>query len=179
VVISSRIVPWMSPGFSKGHNVGMVFNLLSWLTSKEVMDFILQLCLLVTTAIGAAATAYIAWLARPNLKALFRYVDDTRRLAETSVEQLERSQTPFVVLVPQKGETPDTIRYRIENQGSGPAVNVASVLEWEGGGRQHFLPKTLGTGGFYEFAEHHRCLKAEFSYQSLSGRQYATKINRQ
>ena len=143
--------------------MGMVYNLFDWLTSGPIVANILQFLMLVATGIGAGATVFIAWLARDNLKALH--------------DQLEASHTPFVLLIAIRGDTENMIRYRFENQGVGPAVNIMSVLEWEGGGRQHFLPKTLGRGGRYEFEDYHRCLKAEFSYESLSGRKYATKIN--
>jgi hypothetical protein len=54
--------------------VVVVFN---WLTSKEVINFTPQSLLLVAAGIGAAATAYIAWLARRTLKALRNYVKAT------------------------------------------------------------------------------------------------------
>jgi hypothetical protein len=52
----------------------------------------------IATAVGAGATVFLAALTVPNLLMLWRYVKDTKRLAETASEQLERSQSPFVVL---------------------------------------------------------------------------------
>jgi hypothetical protein len=56
----------------------------------------------ISTPVGAGATVVLALLTAWTLCVLWGYARDTKRIAETSNEQLESSQTPFIVLV--KGE---------------------------------------------------------------------------
>jgi hypothetical protein len=102
---------------------------------------------LAETTVGAGATVFLAALTVPNLIMLWRYVRDTKLLAETASEQLESSQTPFVVLMVETSSDYSVV-YRLENQGGGPAMNVTGWMEWPTGEKAPFaFSRALGRGG--------------------------------
>jgi hypothetical protein len=132
----------------------------------------------ISTAVGALATLGLAVLAVPNLKFLRRYVTDTTRLAETASEQLESTQSPFVVLT--KEESPNPIfmtAYRLENQGSGPAINVTGWALYEDGERKTYYRASIEKSGFRDLEASPLIINARFEYESLSGRKYITNMN--
>jgi hypothetical protein len=130
----------------------------------------------ISTAVGAGATVILALLTAWTLCVLWGYARDTKRIAETSNEQLESSQTPFIVLV--KGELRvKTIAYRLENQGSGPAINVQGWIQWGSEEREDFPRKCIGKGGSIDFEALENFKSARFEYQSVSGREYVTEMD--
>ena len=104
----------------------------------------------IATTVGAGATVFLAALTVPNLIMLWRYVRDTKRLAETASEQLESSQTPFVVLMVETSSNYSVVS-RLENQGGGPAMNVTGWMEWPTGEKAPFaFSRALGRGGAFK-----------------------------
>ena len=79
----------------------------------------------VAALIGALAAIGLAALTFLTLLILRNYAADTKRIANDSSSQVERSQMPFLALVwrPQRG-VPDEYTWYLENQGFGPAVNI-------------------------------------------------------
>jgi hypothetical protein len=146
----------------------------------------------ISTAVGALATLGLAGLAVPNLRMLRRYVEDTNRLAvisndqlessqkqlELSREQLEGSQAPFVVLTIEESPNPlFMVVYRLENQGSGPAINISGQIWYEDGERKVYQRASVEKGGSIELEASQRVINARFEYESLSGRKYITNMD--
>lgn len=116
------------------------------------------------TGIGALATALLAYLTWRTLVVLRDYASDTKRLAETSIkqlesshkqlessrEQVESSQTRFVVVVEVKADNPTVFACRLENQGSGPAMNVEGTIKWWMGGELKIPKQCIGAGASVE-----------------------------
>jgi hypothetical protein len=73
--------------------------------------------------IQAGATIVLTGITGWTLKVLRDYAADTKRMAQSGVDQSENSQMPFVVLAEQTGPY-RTCRWMIHNQGFGPAVNI-------------------------------------------------------
>jgi hypothetical protein len=130
----------------------------------------------IAATVGAGATVFLAALTVPNLIMLWRYVRDTKRLAETASEQLESSQTPFVVLMVETSSDYSAV-YRLENQGGGPAMNVTGWMEWPTGEKVPFaFSRALGRGGHSNFEGAHNYKQARIEYQSLGGWRYVTEM---
>jgi hypothetical protein len=146
----------------------------------------------ISTAVGALATLAIAGIALPNLKMLRRYVEDTNRLAEIgnqqlessqkqlelSREQLEGSQTPFIVLTIEDNHNPIfKVVYRLENHGSGPAINVTGRILYDDGESGPYQRTIIEKGGSIELDASPIVFNARFEYESLSGRKYITNMD--
>jgi hypothetical protein len=146
----------------------------------------------ISTAVGALATLGLAGLALPNLIMLRRYVKDTNRLAsignlqlessqkqlELSREQLEGSQSPFVVLMIEENPNPIfMVGYRLENQGSGPPINVSGWILYDDGERKVYQRASIEKGGVVVLEASPLAINARFEYESLSGRKYITNMN--
>jgi hypothetical protein len=67
--------------------------------------------------IQALAAAAIAALTYRTLSVLKKYAEDTQKIAEASVSQIENTQMPFLAVVRREAWT-------VENQGFGPAINI-------------------------------------------------------
>jgi hypothetical protein len=155
----------------------MVYNLFEWLWSAPVVANFLLFFTLLAAAAGAAATVYIACLARPNLKALLDYVADTKRLVQIANDQLENAQTPFVVLSGNKNPNPLFMaEYQLENQGSGPALNVNVLLHYDDGHFARHYRATTQKNAAIDLEPSAAIVSSYFDYQSMSGRKYFTKM---
>src|ERR1700691_4938370 len=123
--------------------------------------------------IQAAAAVCLVILTAWTLKVLREYAADTKRIANDSASQAERSQKPFLAIVrTDRG-------YSIQNQGYGPAVNI--VYRGFGNNAVPFTASvpSLAPGGLHpvhnEFGitfQQHREFSIE--YESLSGQRYRT-----
>jgi hypothetical protein len=71
-------------------------------------------------ALAAVALVFLTWR---SLLILRKYAEDTKRIADKSVEQIENAQKPFLALVIRTLEMGHN-EWVIENQGSGPALNI-------------------------------------------------------
>lgn len=116
-----------------------------------------------------------------SLGALIWYACLTKRIAQNSVEQLERSDIPFLDLANQPHlEGGGVNRWVWRNYGKGPAINVKIQYEANSPTRHTQLISSLapgdqysvGGGSYHEMC--HRKYRAE--YESISGRRYCTTI---
>jgi hypothetical protein len=102
---ATQVVAPRLRGFQRFHllvSVGMVCNILEWLWSAPVVANILLFLAFLATAAGAAATLYIAVLARPNLRALRKYVRATAKMEREQLQQGIAARRPFISIVPDK-----------------------------------------------------------------------------
>jgi len=129
----------------------------------SVLELIQAVC-----SLGALIIA--AW----TLAILRHYAADTKKIAGTSVQQLESSQTPFVTPVLNRDDG-----WRMENQGSGPALNGAMTFVQNG--QQVFPLPNLSVGAIFNFHNVFAPLVGNqggitIEYDSLSGRTYRTLV---
>lgn len=139
--------------------------------------------------IQAGAAVAIACLTAWTLSVLRDYAADTKRIANVSASQTERSQMPFLTIAwwegpPNSGEG----GWEIQNQGVGPALSVRfsfhhppAVNAWRsiadiapGKGRRDFnnvIAPVLQN-------QNHPDRTLVIEYSSLSGRQYRTTVER-
>jgi hypothetical protein len=111
---------------------------------------------------------------------LWRYVKDTKRLAETSIEQLESAQTPFLALKMQATDFRAgavSFSYQLENQGFGPALNVTGLFKCEPSEPHDLFGVTIAKGFSIPLEGTSRIYEGRFDYESLSEKRYATEIN--
>src|SRR5690242_609644 len=77
-----------------------------------------------TNWIQAVAAVALVLLTLLTLLVLIRYAADTKRIAEASVSQTENSQMPCLVVTRLYEPSHRTIGWGIQNQGTGPALNI-------------------------------------------------------
>lgn len=164
------------------------------ISSRLLRDCVWAPCLSLYEALAlilGAATLFVLWL---TLRAARRYVQETARLTESSVEQIEALQKPCVLLVTSLGDPYESAhftdvspllpdRFIFKNIGKGPALN--SVLElWDR--KKHEM--VFSERGFFvaEGGEHQAtwqspgAVPAEarlvLNYQSAGGAAYQTDV---
>ena len=124
--------------------------------------------------IQAIATVGIAGLTLLTLIVLNGYAKDTKRIANSSVDQIENSQMPFLALI----RTPEK-DWLVANQGYGAAINVC--FRAYGGDTPKLELPPIAAGAFSDkYAAFGNAAGAKremrLDYESLSGRKYATRI---
>lgn len=136
----------------------------------------------VTNWIQAIATVAIVVLTLLTLLVLIRYAADTKRIAEVSASQTENSQMPCLVVINAQ-DGAGHYRWAIENQGSGPALNIR-FTGYSGGNEP--VTKTLTPLGANHRQFVHNDLTEVFlrwprdfrmDYESLSNARYSTTVN--
>lgn len=118
-----------------------------------------------------------------TLAVLYGYAKDTKRIANDSSTQVERSQMPFLIVVMREGDQNVRSGWILENQGFGPALNVTFSDYREG--ERHMRPiPPLGVGAKRN-SLHNQIDNAlaqtqgfEAEYESLSGKRYRTTVIR-
>jgi len=109
--------------------------------------------------IQALSALAIVVLTSLTLVVLRRYAADTKRIANDSSSQVERSQMPFLALIWKRNQTGrDEYSWYLQNQGSGPALNIYRT--------SHYNDKTSGMVGVSPLAP-----KADYNIDGITGRQ--------
>lgn len=129
-------------------------------------------------AVAALASLLITLV---TLLVLLRYADDTKRIADVSASQTENSQMPFLAVAMRENTREERGGWVIQNQGSGPALNVFySVYDSLGNRSMRSMPP-LGKGALRENL--HEIISNGFArgsfeilYESLSGLRYRTTV---
>lgn len=133
-----------------------------------------------SSAIQAVATVFIAGLTALTLIVLKQYADDTKTIASVSVSQFENSQLPFLAVRQEENVPHQVGGWVLENQGSGPAINISYRYHHNGQEIVRQLP-SLGP-------RTPRSVQNDFAnavasqvgfnirYESLSGSEYCTLI---
>jgi hypothetical protein len=131
--------------------------------------------------IQAGATIVLTGITGWTLKVLREYAADTKRMAQSSVEQSENAQMPFVVLAEQTGPH-RTCLWMIHNQGFGPAVNIYHS-RWRGPAVPNMMTATppLAPTEKTMIDDNSANIRTEndgfrIEYESLSGRKYRTVV---
>jgi len=137
----------------------------------------------VTNWIQAVAAVVLVVLTLFTLLVLIRYAADTKRIAEASVSQTENSQMPCLVVTRLYEPSHRPIGWGIQNQGTGPALNIR-FTGFDGGNKPAIKPTPpLGAGEerllsndieqvFLRWPKDFR-----LEYESLSGVKYFTTID--
>jgi hypothetical protein len=116
-----------------------------------------------------------------TLIVLYGYAKDTKRIAKTGIEQLEKLQMPFVSLLAKPAE-PNRHGggWAIENQGTGPAINIRHSRPQGQDGWEPTV-RTFAVGDFriMENFDFNAVRNREFiiEYESLSGKKYRTVVD--
>lgn len=136
-------------------------------------------------ALAAAALVFLTWR---TLLVLRGYAQDTKKIADKSVEQIaksaeqinvsvqqtENAQRPFLALV----SNPNTGEWGIANQGAGPALNIKHSNHHGKEGMVGIPP--LAKGDFYILNSYNRSAVESrgftINYESLGGVTYATAV---
>ena len=115
-----------------------------------------------------------------TLLVLRDYAADTKKIAKASVTQVENTEKPFIALLikpPEVGRHGGD--WAIENEGTGPAINIRHS-DPRGGGQLRESVRALGRGAFFIFegfdldAIRNQGFTAE--YESVSGLRYRTVV---
>jgi hypothetical protein len=134
-----------------------------------------------TSVIQAIATGVLVLLTLLTLVVLVRYAADTKRIAEVSIAQTENSQMPCLVVV--MLEEGGSRGWAIENQGTGPALNIR--FTGSDGGNQPIM-KTIPPLAAKAHRFVHNDIAEVFTrwpqdfkinYESLSGMKYSTTLD--
>jgi hypothetical protein len=107
------------------------------------------------------------------------YAEDTNKIANAGVLQLENSQMPFLAVAMREGTPAQEGGWEIENQGFGAAINI-SYSEYREDGKHMRSTPPLGRGA--KRHNLHNVIVAalaqregfEIEYESLSGLKYRT-----
>jgi len=147
----------------------MILNVLAASTAPSWMQGIAAVVLVLLTA--------------ATLLVLLRYADDTKRIAEASVSQIENSQMPCLVVINLQGGPNRTAGWAIQNQGGGPALNIR-FTGYDGGNRPTMktIPPLAAKehyGVQNDIAEVFARWPQDFrmDYESLSGTRYYTTLD--
>jgi len=135
----------------------------------------------VAALMGALAAIGLVVLTFLTLLVLRDYAADTKRIANDSSSQVERSQMPFLALIWKRNETGRTeYSWYLQNQGFGPALNISRT--------SHFTDKTSSMSWVAPLApkaDHNidgitggqiRAHEFRAEYESLSGKKYRTTV---
>lgn len=130
--------------------------------------------------IQAISAVCVVALTAATLWVLWGYAADTKVIARVSASQTENSQMPFLAVIMKESAG----GWNIQNQGFGPAINIRYTGDSQGNERVLRSTPPLGAG---EWRELHNQISAVFArwhefeleYQSLSGRNYGTKVSMQ
>ncbi len=133
-----------------------------------------------SSAIQAVAAVFIVGLTGLTLIVLKQYADDTKTIARVSVSQLESLHLPFLA-VRQEENVPHQIGgWVLENQGSGPAINISYRYHHNG---QEIVRQLQSLGPRTPRSVQNDFANAVGSqagfnirYESLSGSEYCTLI---
>ena len=129
--------------------------------------------------IQAIAAIVVVVLTFLTLIVLRKYAADTKTIARASVVQIENAQTPFLALVRTRDRFGQPAEWVIENQGTGPAINVTVALLQSGSGVLSvppIAPKAM-SDVHSTIANSVVGKKAmQFDYEALSGSKYRTVI---
>lgn len=132
--------------------------------------------------IQAGSAICLVVLTGLTLRVLRGYAEDTKRLANDSASQAERSQMPFLVVVTKTNPGVGVHdNWYLENHGFGPAINISRS--------RHFPDRESGTqdetplapreeGRHIDSSTAREMLQKGFiaNYESLSGEKYNTSI---
>lgn len=128
-------------------------------------------------------SALLVLLTGATLVVLYGYAKDTRRIADDSSTQVERSQMPFLSITMRENDANGQGGWILQNQGFGPALNVAFSDYRNGERYMHPIPP-LGTGATRNNL-HNEIVGAlahpegfEVRYDSMSGKAYRTTVVR-
>jgi hypothetical protein len=131
--------------------------------------------------IQAIATVAILPLTVWSLLILKKYAADTKRIADDSASQVERSYVPFLAVItkPIPGASKNE-NWFLENQGFGPALNIVRIRHFPDSNSQMLAESPIGARSdvridrFTADGFNQHGFTAE--YESLSGKKYRTVV---
>ena len=136
--------------------------------------------------IQALSTVAIVVLSMWTLIVLRKYAADTKRIADASTSQTERSQMPFLAVAWRDAAQGIREGWQIQNQGFGPALNVRFSTYGEAGqGWRSIADIGVGENRDSFHNQIASCLQNQhgnrtfiIEYSSLSGQRYRTTVDR-
>ncbi len=162
-------------------------QLFNWLVAYRIHD---------PAWVQAYSSAVLVILSFITLAVLIRYAWDTRKLANTSVEQVNNAQTPFLALIRLDKEADPIMAFAggrlasapyqawaVQNQGNAAAVNIrVSGESTEGATREPcsfsepLNPIPAGASVFIGVHPAAHIIACTFGYSSLDGRKFCTEV---
>jgi len=131
--------------------------------------------------IEACAAVALAVLTLITLLVLKGYADDTKTIAKNGKQEIENSQMPFIAVVERNRQYDSSDgRWKIKNQGFGPAINIHYTRSLGQQQKSQWVPPLAPS-------EHHPVDNESIEiaggfkvdYESLSGKTYHTLVERE
>jgi hypothetical protein len=154
-----------------------------WLDCIQVIASVAMAVAAFAQALAACLLVYLTWR---SLLVLRGYAEDTKRIADKSVEQIgisiqqtENAQKPFLALVTKPPANLFRGGWVIENQGSGPALNIYHSHHGGEVGTVNIPPLAKGEFRILISFDYDAVVTKPFemTYDSLSGIGYVTVVS--